>query len=85
MSNDQPAEQQRRMQDPLTPRRVVALVLTVVAVLFVFLNRDDVTLNLLGIRVTGPLWLSSLVLLLVGIVIGYLLTARRRSGKSGGW
>lgn len=82
MSNDQPAQQQRRMQDPLTPRRVVALVLTVVAVLFVFLNRDDVTLNLLGIRVTGPLWLSSLVLLLVGIVIGYLLTARRRSGKS---
>ena len=81
MSNDPSPPSGTSSSDLFTPQRIVALVLAVIAVSFILQNRADVTLNLLGIRVTGPLWLSSLVVLGVGIAIGVLLSARRRSSR----
>jgi lipopolysaccharide assembly protein A len=62
----------------LTPQRVTAGVLAVVALVFVLQNRAEVTLQFLGIRVTATLWLASLALLVVGILIGALWTSRSR-------
>lgn len=62
----------------LTPQRISAGVLAVLAVLFVLQNRAEVTLQFLGIRVTATLWLASLALLVVGILIGALWTSRSR-------
>lgn len=63
----------------LTPQRIIAAVLAVVAVAFVLQNRDDVTLQFLGVQVTAALWFASLALLLVGVIIGVLWTSRRAS------
>jgi uncharacterized integral membrane protein len=62
----------------VTPRRISAAVLAVLALTFVLQNRDDVTLQFLGIRVTATLWFASLALLVVGVLIGVLWTSRRR-------
>lgn len=67
-------------QGLLTPRRISALVLAAIALVFVLQNLDDVTLQFLGIRVTATLWFASLALLVVGVLIGVLWTSRRRTG-----
>jgi lipopolysaccharide assembly protein A len=61
----------------LTPQRISAGILTVLALTFVLQNRDDVTLQFLGIRLTATLWFASLALLVVGVLIGVLWTSRR--------
>ena len=66
-------------KDLLTPRRITAAVLAAVALVFVLQNRDEVTLQFLGIRLSATLWFASLVLLVVGIAIGALWTSRRTS------
>lgn len=60
-----------------TPRRVLAIGLAAIGLLFVLQNRDDASLQLLGFQVTGPQWLASLALLAIGIAIGVLLATRR--------
>ena len=62
----------------VTPQRVVAGILAVLALTFVLQNRDDVTLQFIGIQVTATLWFASLALLLSGILIGVLWTSRRK-------
>ena len=62
----------------LTPQRVSAAILAVVALTFVLQNRAEVTLQFLGLRVTATLWFASLALLVVGVLIGVLWTSRRR-------
>ena len=60
-----------------TPRRIVALGLALLGLIFILQNRDDASLQLLGFQVTGPQWLASLTLLATGIAIGVLLGTRR--------
>jgi uncharacterized integral membrane protein len=60
-----------------TPRRVVAVGLAALGLLFILQNRDDTSLQLLGFQVTGPQWLASLALLVTGIAIGVLMATRR--------
>jgi lipopolysaccharide assembly protein A len=60
-----------------TPRRIVAIVLAVLGLVFILQNRGDTSLQLLGFQVTGPQWLASLALLATGIAIGVLLGTRR--------
>lgn len=75
-----PQRSQGEEQGLLTPRRISALVLAAIALIFVLQNRTDVTLQFLGIRVTATLWFASLTLLIVGVLIGVLWTSRRRTG-----
>jgi uncharacterized integral membrane protein len=72
-----PQQQPVDRTDGLTPRRIIAVVLLFLAVLFVVQNRDDVTLQFLGVAVTARLWLTSTVLLLLGVAIGVLGSSRR--------
>ncbi len=62
----------------LTPKRITAGVLALIALAFVLQNRDDVTLQFLGIQVTATLWFASLALLVTGVLIGVLWTSRRQ-------
>lgn len=64
----------------LRPRQVVALLLAVVAVVFVLQNRGETTLAFFGVSFAAPLWLYTLIALLVGGLIGALLSRQKRSG-----
>ncbi len=61
-----------------TPRRIVAAALTVLVLAFVLQNRGDVTLQLLGIRISSPVWFAAIVMLGLGMAIGVLVSDRRR-------
>lgn len=76
-------------QDPrlegrgITPRQVAAIVVAVLAIVVVLQNREEVTLTLLVVEVTMPLWIASLVLLVIGALVGWLLASRRRRARAG--
>ncbi|CAL9371276.1 hypothetical protein SUDANB121_00877 [Nocardiopsis dassonvillei] len=69
------------------PRVWVALVLLVVAVLFVAQNRDSTEIQVLFLALVAPLWATLAVAVGVGVVIGLLLRPserrRRRAAKGG--
>lgn len=73
MSQSQPPD----TSNGLSPKQIVAILLGVLAVVFVLQNRADASINLLWITVTMPVWVAFAGLLVVGIVIGYLLAGRR--------
>lgn len=79
MSPERTGRSSTRLSRALTPRRIVALFLAVLTLVFVLQNREDASFQLLGIQVTGPLWLASLALLGTGIAIGVLLASRSPS------
>lgn len=65
----------------LSTRQVTGLVLAAVALVVVLQNRGETTLAFFGVSVAAPLWLYTLIVLLVGALIGALLTRRgKRSG-----
>ena len=66
---------------PLTPRRIGAIALAVVAVVFFLQNRDPVSLQVFFIDISAPLWLAFLATLALGGLIGWLLCGRRRTGR----
>jgi uncharacterized integral membrane protein len=74
----EPVDTRRSRSDGLfTPRRIVAVGLAALGLLFILQNRDDTSLQLLGFQVTGPQWLASLALLATGVAIGVLVATRR--------
>ena len=66
----------------ISARQVVAIVLAVLALVFVFQNGDDVAVQLLVVEVRAPLWIITLVLLALGVVIGWLLSSRRAKRRA---
>jgi lipopolysaccharide assembly protein A len=62
-------------------RLIIAVVLAVLALIFVFQNRARVSMHYLWANFTSPLWLMLVVTLLIGVVIGWLV--RRRAGRRG--
>jgi uncharacterized integral membrane protein len=69
-------EQER--QSYFTPRRIVALVILVLFVVFAVQNGESATVSVLLIEVTGPLWLTLLLSFLLGGAVTWLLLYRRR-------
>lgn len=66
----------------VTPGRVVAAILTILAVWFVLINRYMVKIHLWGITtVNAPMWVVLLVMLLVGCLIGILVQRRRQARR----
>lgn len=55
-----------------TAKNILAIVIAVAALVFVFTNMSMATLNLFGLRVTMPAWIWLVVLLAIGVVIGSL-------------
>lgn len=58
--------------------RWLAIVLVVLAVLFVAQNRNRVDFNLFWIHLRMPLWFVLLVMVVVGVVVGILAARQRR-------
>jgi len=56
---------------------VVALLIVVVAVVFIAQNRDRVSIHLLTIDVSAPVWLILTIMVLLGMAVGALLRGRR--------
>lgn len=60
----------------ITARYVVALVVAVLALVFVLQNRGPVNVYLFTLTLSAPLWLLLVVMIAVGLIIG--LVVRRR-------
>jgi uncharacterized integral membrane protein len=62
----------------LTSRRVVALLLLAISVVFVLENRDLTEIRLLIPVVLMPLWGALTITLVIGLVVGLIVGRRRR-------
>ena len=60
-----------------TSRRIVALALLVLAVIFVVENRDLTEIRLLIPVVFMPLWAALTITLVIGLIVGVVLGRRR--------
>ncbi|MFI1094361.1 lipopolysaccharide assembly protein LapA domain-containing protein [Streptomyces sp. NPDC020917] len=68
-----------KVRDWLTPGRTVVLVLTVLALIFIFENTRKVKIRLLVPQVTMPLWGALLITFAIGLLAGlYVGRTRRR-------
>ena len=65
----------------LSPKAIVAIVLGVLALIFVIQNTDSHKVNLLFWDARLPSWLWLLVILAVGIAIGWLLHRPKKPAK----
>lgn len=61
------------------PRVWVALALLVLAIVFILQNRQDAAIQLFMIVVTAPLWITLVVCVGIGMLIGALMS--RRGGR----
>lgn len=61
----------------ISARQWVAIVLAVLAVIFVAQNHHRVDINILTVTISSPMWLVLLIMFLVGWIVG-LLTRRSR-------
>ncbi|WP_300681912.1 hypothetical protein [Nocardioides sp.] len=62
--------------------RWLAIVLAVIAIVFIVQNRDKTHINLLWINITCPLWLTMTVMTLIGMGIGFMLSRHRARAKA---
>ncbi|MGY1669050.1 LapA family protein [Geodermatophilus sp. SYSU D00710] len=75
---DRPATSSpQRRAASLRPGQVVALVLAVVAVVFIVQNRERLTVDLFTVDVSAPVWLILTIMVLLGTAVGWLLRSRR--------
>ncbi|PBC44495.1 hypothetical protein CJ178_13885 [Rhodococcus sp. ACPA4] len=56
---------------------MLAAVLVVLTLIFIFQNRSETTIELFWVSVQSPLWLTLVVILLLGWIAG-LLTRRKK-------
>lgn len=63
----------------LTPRNILAAVLVALAVIFILQNRAATTIQLFWVSVQSPLWLTLVVILLLGWGAGLLTTRRAKT------
>ncbi|MEU5878272.1 LapA family protein [Spirillospora sp. NPDC047279] len=61
-----------------SPRTIVAAALVVLALVFVFQNRQSARVHFLVVSVTSPMWVALLVAGGAGVLIGILAAGRGR-------
>lgn len=66
---------------PLSGRQTVALLVSVVVVVFMVQNTDDAVVELFGVDVEAPLWLVLAAIFGIGVLVGMLLQRRRTRSK----
>lgn len=59
------------------PRTIAALVVVALIVVFIVQNRETVQINLFALNLSSPLWLLLVVMVALGVLVGFLLA---RSG-----
>ncbi|MCA1676081.1 MAG: LapA family protein [Actinobacteria bacterium] len=78
MSRKGPATPAGSSRSHVSPRLITALVLTVLALVFIFQNNQLTAIRLLIPVVTMPLWAALAGMLIVGAAIGYAMNWRQR-------
>ncbi|MFD1810795.1 LapA family protein [Rhodococcus gannanensis] len=63
----------------MTPGRWLALVLVVLAVIFIFQNTSTISISLAWLTIDAALWLVLLVVFAIGWIAGWLLGRRKPS------
>lgn len=56
----------------------VAAAIVVLALIFVLQNRQDASVHLFNISITAPLWMTLLITLIAGVLVGALARRSRR-------
>lgn len=64
----------------LTAKRALVLILGVLALVFIFQNTDQASVNLFAWEVTAPGWVWLLGLFVVGVAVGSVFPWLRRKG-----
>ncbi|MGO3151793.1 MAG: hypothetical protein ACTIJJ_04105 [Galactobacter sp.] len=78
--SEQPQQTERKVN---IPKLVLAGLLLVIALIFIFSNLDKASLHFIGASLTMPGWVWFLLLLAVGVIIGSLFPwFRPRKQKS---
>ncbi|WP_328324035.1 MULTISPECIES: LapA family protein [unclassified Streptomyces] len=67
-----------RWRQALTPTRILALLLTAVAIVLIAENTREVKIRLLVPVVTMPLYAALLIMFVIGLLAGALLVYNRR-------
>jgi putative membrane protein len=62
----------------ITARQVVAVVVAVLTLVFVLQNRGPVDVHLITLTLSAPMWLLLVVMIAVGLLVGYAVTRRKR-------
>ncbi|MFE3442856.1 hypothetical protein ACFXNW_07480 [Nocardia sp. NPDC059180] len=70
--------EKRSLLQRVSPTQWVALVLTILAVIFILQNRTKVSIEILAVTITSPMWIILLLLFIIGWVAGVLTMRRRR-------
>ncbi|NEW37484.1 DUF1049 domain-containing protein [Nocardia cyriacigeorgica] len=70
--------EKRSLLGRVSPTQWVALVLTILAVIFILQNRTKVSIEILAVTITSPMWVVLLLVFIVGWVAGVLTMRRRR-------
>lgn len=65
----------------LTPKAVLAIVIAVAALIFVFSNTTVVPLQFLWFKIEAPAWMMLLILFLAGFVSGFFMGRNRYKRK----
>lgn len=74
------ATEPRKSERPahrVRPGVVIAVLVGVLALVFVLQNRDPVAIHLATLTVSAPLWLLLTVMTAVGALLGYVVARRR--------
>jgi uncharacterized integral membrane protein len=61
----------------LTPKAIIALIVGVAALIFIFSNTNDVTLSWLWLELSAPGWVMLLALFACGLAVGFFLGRNR--------
>lgn len=73
VADSRPSPQPSAKPSPITPRRVLVVLLLAAVVAFVVQNTSAIELSWLFFGFSAPLWLLAVILLAVGFVIGWFV------------
>jgi lipopolysaccharide assembly protein A len=77
-TTEQPAQSRGSRVREFFRRKWIAIVLIIVAVVFIVQNRKQVTIELFTVQVSTSQWMILGIVFVLGVISGYLMGRRRR-------
>ena len=71
-------EPERERRFAVTPKELIAVALSILAVVFVFENTKSTEVRFIVPRVDSPLWVALVAAVALGFVIGWFVGRRRK-------